>query len=825
MALLPRLSMVCLLAGLCTALGSCGSAAPPHAHRTANTPAPACAPPPFAGTLFLRGAMTTWALREDLAFRYVCNAYLLDVDLHGSYAFRITDARFSGGVSFGARAEIAHVHSAVAVPLLASTQPGSANLSFAFDGAHTLRIAMVDGNPQLTIGARTPVDPGSATVDDPIARSLRFDSRALADKAPFGALVDGSEVAFTLHAARGVDAATLVIERRRLEGPQEVLEYTPVARVPLTHNVAGDAETWHGRHRFEGIGVYGYYFEVRIGAEHYVYGNNSDPVYWTRELGSNGVGGVTRAGDTPQPRRFRQTIYRSDFRVPDYARDIVYYYIFPERFRNGDPRNDPQPGPRTFHDGSVEVHKDWLEKPWLPRSGDGSDDRYGNDFYGGDLKGIAQQLDYIADLGANTLYLTPIFEAASNHKYDTADYRHVDAHFGGDAAFAQLARAARQRGMRIVLDTSLNHSGSDSIYFDRYAKYPGVGAFDGGTIHPESPWAGWYHFDSAGHDADHQYHGWAGARDLPELDKSAPSYRDFAYRADDSIMKTWLDRGASGWRMDVAPWIPDDFWREWRTAVKAHRADALTVCETQFESSKFLLGDEFDSTMNYVFRDAVQAYANGGDARAIYRNIELLRETYPAPAFFALMNLLSTHDTPRALFDFGYRDAAHTPEQIALAKRRLHLAVFFQMVFPGAPTVFYGDEVGVTGGEDPFNRATYPWPERGGKPDTALHDDVRRLIHLRRDHAVLRHGSIDAPVYLDEHVVVLLRRDGAHWALTALNNDDRAHQMTVTLPPTLHDALFTDGLSTATVRTHAASLTFSVEARDGRALFATARNR
>jgi cyclomaltodextrinase len=817
---LPLRALV--LAGIFLAVTACSAGAPsrlPASTARAEAASSACRPPPLDQRLFLRGAMTTWTLREDLAFQYVCDAYLLNVDLHGRYAFRITDARFSGGINFGTDGAAATLQPGVAIALHAAAEHGSGNLSFEFNGAHTLHLQFVDNTPQLTIGAKSFDDPATARVDDPVAQSLRFDSRAPSDKSPFGALPSGSAVDFTLHAAHGVDAVTLVVEKRRLEGPQEVLEYEATARVPLARTAADDRDDWRGSYRFDALGVYGYYFLVEIGGHEYVYGNNADPIYWTRELGSNGRGTVTRLGDTRRIRRFRQTIHRDDFQAPPWARDIVYYYIFPERFRNGNVHNDPKPGPRTFHDRSLEVHKDWLEKPFLPHSGDGSNDLYGNDFYGGDLAGITQKLDYIADLGANTLYLTPIFEAASNHKYDTADYRRIDPHFGSNAEFEQLARAAKQHGMRIVLDTSLNHSGSDSIYFDRYAKYPGIGAFEGGQIHPESPYADWYRFDPNGRDPDHQYHGWAGAQDLPELNKSSPGYRDFAYRGDDSIMKLWLDRGASGWRMDVAPWIPDDFWREWRGAVKGHRADALTVCETQFESSKFLLGDEFDATMNYVFRNAVEAYANGGDARMIYRNIELLRETYPPQAFFAMMNLLSTHDTARALFDFGYRDAGAPTAQIALAKQRLRLAVFFQMIFPGAPTVFYADEVGATGGDDPFNRVTYPWADRGGQPDMALHDAFRRLIHLRRDNAVLRHGSIEAPLYIDAHVIVLLRHDGKHWAVTALNNDDAKHDIAIEVPTELRDAAFADAPTPGgTLRARGTRLEFSVPALDGRVL-------
>ena len=809
------------IAPLTLLLAGCAAGPQPPAAPVSPPDAADCRAAPLDTPLYLRGAMTTWTLREDYAFRWVCNAYLLNVDLHGRYAFRITDERFDGGTNWGAApGSAAPVRD---MPMsLATAARHSGNIEFDFDGAYTLRLVPDAVRPTLTIGAQTYRDPDAAPIEDALARSLAFDSRDTADKTPFGAVVAGGTVEFALRAAPGVDAVDLVVERRRLEGPQETLAYAPIARVPLTRAPDAAAERWRGSYCFDTIGVYGYWFDVRVGVQHFVYGNNADPIYWTRELGSNGRGDVVRGDTAPRAlRRFRQTVYRGDFQVPDWARDSVYYYIFPERFRNGDTRNDPKAGPGTFHDGSVEVHANWNETPWRPHSGDGSDERYGNDFFGGDLAGIAQKLDYIRDLGANTLYLTPIFSAASNHKYDTADYRHVDPHFGTDAEFEALAKAAKARGIRIVLDTSLNHSGSDSIYFDRWGKWPGVGAFENGVVRRDSPYADWYKFSAPADDPSAAYRGWMGAPDLPELNKSAPSYRDFAYRAPGSIMKLWLDRGASGWRMDVAPWVPDDFWREWRSAVKGHRADALAVCETQFESSKFLLGDEFDSTMNYVFRDAVGAYANGGDARAIYSNIELMRETYPPQAFYALMNLLSTHDSPRALFDFGWRDVQASADTIALAKRRLRFAALFQMTFPGAPAVFYGDEVGVTGGEDPYNRVTYPWADRGGKPDRALLDAYKRLIRLRHELPVLRHGSIDAPLFLDAHTIVLLRHNGAHWAVTAFNNDAAPHNVRIALPAELRGATFTDALAPGTHRVQDGSLAFDIGALDGRVLTTT----
>ena len=171
------------------------------------------------------------------------------------------------------------------------------------------------------------------------------------------------------------------------------------------------------------------------------------------------------------------------------------------------------------------MHRNWLEKPYLPHSGDGSDDVYGNDFFGGDIAGIIDKLDYIADLGANTLYITPMFRAASNHKYDTADYKNIDPHFGTNDDFVRLTKEAAKRGIRVIPDTSLNHTGSDSIYFDRYDHYDdaagGPGAFKGEKIRPDSPYADWYRFDPTQTQPDKQYRGWAGAQDLPETNKAS----------------------------------------------------------------------------------------------------------------------------------------------------------------------------------------------------------------------------------------------------------------------------------------------------------------
>jgi len=739
-------------------------------------------PAPFGATaLYLRGPMSAWGTMEAYAFQYACDAYYLNVDLHGEQYFRIADAANSAALNFGADAD-----GRIALG-------AAGNLRHQFDGGpQTLRLSFdAAGAPTLAIGPLSFADPRTLPVTDPVALSLAFDSRDAAAKTPFGAVPENTAVHFEIGAADGVDAMTLVVERRTLTGNQEQLHYDEVARVPMHKTARG----WAAAHTFGAPAVYGYYFVARIAGQDYLYENNADPVYWTREKGTMGRGAVAAMPDaTSRIRRYRQTVYARDFKVPDWARDAVYYYIFPERYRNGDKSNDPRPGVDRYLDQTVELHHDWNEKPFKPGSGDGSDAIYNNDFFGGDLAGIIAKLDDIKDLGANTIYMTPIWQAASNHKYDTADYKKIDPHFGTEADFERLCAEAAKRGIRVIPDASLNHVGSDSVYFDRYGNYHSNGAFEGGHPNPASPWADWFTFDTVQTDPDKQYKGWVGVSGLPEINKASKSFRAFAYGDDDSVIKHWLRRGASGWRMDVAPWVPDDFWREWRAAVKTTQPDALTIAETWFDASKFFLGDEFDSTMNYIFRSAVLDYAGGGDARAAAAQLELMREAYPPQAFYALMNLLSTHDVARSLWVFGYHDDGDAA-RLALAKRRLLLAVLFQMSYPGAPAVYYGDEVGVGGGDDPYNRATYPWPDEGSKPDLQLRDEFKRLIAVRTQHAVLRHGTLGAPLLLDAHVIALLREDHGQAAVTLTNNADALRELTLTLPATLAGTRWTDQLS------------------------------
>ncbi len=799
----------------------------PNTHPPALTVTPCPNPkPPLGQTrLYLRGSMNNWAALDNYAFEYSCDAYYLNVNLQGPAQFKIAAQQWSDSSTFGAVAGGRHtpahdqameITTAAAAIALKQTV---ADLQFLFDGELTIKLAFENSEPSITIGPRSFASNAVASVTNPLALSANHDSRSLQFKQPFGAQPVGTPILFAMSSKPGISAVTLMIEKRRLEGNQEVLEYTPTAALPMTLAQSDQAAVWQANYVFEQPAVYGYWFDVTIDGQHYAYQNNSDVVYWTREKGSNGVGKMEPFPDSNERfkaiRRFRHTTYQKNFTVPSWASKAVYYYIFPERFRNGNLNNDPKMGVSRYHNGQIEVHKNWLDRPYKPGTGDGSDSTYNNDFFGGDLQGIIDKLGYIADLGANVIYMTPIFKAASNHKYDTADYTQVDPAFGSNEDFTRLTNEAKLRGIKVMVDASLNHVGADSLYFDRFGNYGGSGAFANEKINPTSPYADWFIFDPSKPTAELQYRGWVGVSDLPELNKNSAAFRAFVLTSPDSITKRWLTAGASGWRMDVTPWVPDDFWRQWRKVVKETDPQAMTVAETWWDSSKFFLGDMFDSTMNYIFRNTVLDYVNGGDAKKLYANLELTRELYPAQSFHSLMNLLGSHDQARPMHIFGATDEQNEAT-LSVAKDRLKLAVQFQMWFPGSPAVYYGDEVGMLGGEDPYNRAAYPWSDLGGKPDNALLAEFKALITMRRQHPILSEGKLHAPLFLDANVIVLLRQSENGWAITATNNHTKEKTVSFDLPSTLADSSWGNLQGGTAIRSSGKRLQISLPAMGGK---------
>ena len=462
------------------------------------------------------------------------------------------------------------------------------------------------------------------------------------------------------------------------------------------------------------------------------------------------------------------TVYDDSRPTPAWFGEGVTYQIFPDRFRRAHKRGvEGLVGHRTLHER-------WDEPmDYLP---DANGD-FCTDFFGGDLSGITEKLDYLVSLGVTTLYLNPIFESSTNHRYDTADYRHIDPLLGSEDDLRTLCARARERGIRVILDGVFNHTGANSVYFNKYGFYPSVGAAQSEA----SPYAKWYRFS---HFPD-EYDAWWGIKNLPAVEESCEDYVNFIIEDRDSVVRHWLRAGASGWRLDVADELPDWFIEKLRRAVDEETDGGFLLGEVWEDGStkiaysqrrRYLLGRETHALMNYPFRNAILSYLLHGRAEEFRDEMETLRENYPAPAYFSAMNFLSTHDTPRLLTVLGYgsewwpqtrqeraeRELSRREREVGLARLRLAALVMFS--FPGAPTVYYGDEAGMEGFEDPFNRGTYPW----GHENRELIAYFARLGALRGARASLRRGSIEY-LLAEENLLAFARDLDGERTLTVTN--------------------------------------------------------
>lgn len=438
-------------------------------------------------------------------------------------------------------------------------------------------------------------------------------------------------------------------------------------------------------------------------------------------------------------RSWQITCYKKGFETPKWPVGGVMYQIFPDRFNFS---GEEKKLKRT----DFKRNKDWYSLPvWEP-------DEKGNitnsDFFMGDLKGITQKLDYLEELGVSCIYLNPIGEAYSNHRYDTGDYSHVDPILGTDADFKKLCSEAKKRGIHVINDGVFSHTGSDSVYFNRSGRYGKGGAYRD----KNSPYYSWYKF----HEWPNKYHSWWGFDTLPEVIETSPDFNEYI-NGKNGIVRKWMRLGNSGWRLDVADELPDEFMENLRQSVKEEDPEAFIVGEVWEDASnkesygarrKFLLGEQLDSVMNYVFRNAILDFCRGQDSRYTMAQIMSVIENYPRPVLRVLMNSLSTHDTERALTviagePLNGRDRkwqANTklsPEQRERGLKILKVAVAMQYTLPGFPCVYYGDEAGMEGYRDPFNRCCYPW----GKENKELIKWHKTLGDLRKSCSALWDGN------------------------------------------------------------------------------------
>lgn len=552
---------------------------------------------------------------------------------------------------------------------------------------------------------------------------LEHNSQAAIYRSPFGAVTTGSEITLRLAVREGgpIDRIGLYT---RFGGQED--------RIGMAYVFAAG-----GLHFYEAqirapktVGLLWYYFAVETPGDTRYYGNNPE-----------GLGGLGISGKTPPDELYQITVYDPAYETPAWFRETVVYQIFPDRFCPGEEVLD---GGRTDF-----IRRNWGELPFYkPEQFGGT--YLANDFFGGNLRGIREKLPYLAELGVGALYLNPIFQAYSNHKYDTGDYRRIDPMFGTEEDFQALCKEAGKYGIRIILDGVFNHTGSDSRYFNKEGHYADIGAYQS----KESPYFTWFNFT----EWPEKYEAWWGTKTLPQVNEASESFQDFILTGADAVVKKWIRDGASGWRLDVVDELPGFFVKRLRQEVKREKPDAVIIGEVWEDASnkysygqqrEYFLGHELDSVMNYPFRGAVVDFACGRiDGKEFDRRVMSLQENYPAPAFYALLNILSSHDVERIFtavsdpprLDKDAQAAYRIPgDKWTAAADRAKSAALLQMLWPGVPCIYYGDEAGMQGFADPFCRGTFPWKD--------INDDFyqwyKRLILLRKRSPAFTQGSFD----------------------------------------------------------------------------------
>ena len=437
------------------------------------------------------------------------------------------------------------------------------------------------------------------------------------------------------------------------------------------------------------------------------------------------------------------TVYDQDFTTPAFLRGGVLYQIFPDRFYEG-VKNKPLP----YADRIYRANKTHEPYFWPNESKEG----YLNmDYFGGDLEGVRQKLPYLKELGVTCIYFNPIFEAHANHRYNTADYRKIDPFLGTNEDFAKLCAEAKEAGIAIILDGVFSHTGADSLYFNKESRYGSGGAYHD----PNSPYRSWYDFSpnyACG------YRSWWGFDTLPEVNENDPSYREFIC-GEGGVIDYWMSMGASGFRLDVADELPDDFIEDIRKAVKRHGQDKYLLGEVWEDATNkwsygvrrtYLLGQGLDAVMNYPFRNAVLNFVKGASGQETAAQIMSICENYPAPALHTLMNFISTHDTERAItYLAGESSEGH--DRYWQSGRRLNMQQYeygivllrmaYAMIFtlPGVPCIYYGDEVAMQGYRDPFNRGYFDWDSK----EERVRSILRQLAQLRRSSDAFAEGSLE----------------------------------------------------------------------------------
>ncbi len=729
---------------------------------------------------------------------------------------------------------------------------GGENVTFDITGSKQFAVLEFNGStniPTATVKSKVPSQDNNVEYS-----GLAHDSRNSLYRVPFGAVNPGTAVTLRFRTfAKDVTGVTI----RLFDTGTSSETKQPMTRVAqgvdcfdagLTAN-GYSCDYWQYSYTPSTLGTVYYRFIIKDGTSTAYYADNS-PRY----------GGVGEATPDEKDIGFRLNVVDPQFKVIPWMQNGVMYQIFPDRFRNGTEKNDPKPTDfrynypapanataKQLEDAANDqiILKNWNDLPEgvcvkydkgpanpcaeVPR---------GRDYFGGDLKGVKQKLKYLESLGITVIYFNPIFESGSNHGYDTRDYLAISRYFGDNEDFKDLVDEAKDRGIRIVLDGVFNHMSSDSPFFDRYHHYSTVGACESAA----SPYRSWFVFSEVtpgtGQCVDSQnrpnaatYRGWAGFDSIPEIVKKDPNDATKPYKpvADlfytdpkKSVANYWLKLGAAGWRFDVMtdPSFPVAFWQQLRQITKGVKPDEILIAEAWhwYDNLPLTHGDQADTAMGYRFRNAVFGLLGAVDDKGFdeegnpnlppstfKKRLESMREDYADATYYTFQNILDSHDTKRLLWSLtpggqNRADKEFNVANVALGKARQGIAAVVQMTVPGTPTIYYGDEVGVTGADDPDDRRTFPWTDlnKGNKADEesdgqkvkyygaggdhATLDLYRKLTNIRRDTPVLRNGKLTFLLTDDTNqTVAYALRKGNNLAVIVINRNEGATQ-TINVP-------------------------------------------
>lgn len=472
---------------------------------------------------------------------------------------------------------------------------------------------------------------------------------------------------------------------------------------------------------------------------------------------------------------FQLTVYAQDYNTPDFLKGGVMYQIFPDRFCKSGKTHENIPDGRVMRD-------DWDGTPWYKPDHNGH--VWNNDYFGGDFAGIQSKLKYLSDLGVTCIYLNPIFESHENHRYNTADYMNADPLLGTNDDFEELCKEAEKYGISVILDGVFSHTGADSRYFNKFGRYKDeAGAYQS----QESRYYEWYSFINY----PDTYEAWWGIDTLPNVWENNEAYTEFIC-GDEGVLHYWLNKGAAGFRLDVADELPDLFLNNLRKSVKRFGEDKIVIGEVWEDASnkesygikrRYLLGEQLDSVMNYPFREAIINFVKGGNPRDFIYSVMTILENYPQPSIDVLMNFVSTHDIERAINRLGgeYCDDKDkdwmaerrlTPEQYQKGKNLLKSAMALMFFMPGVPSIYYGDEAGLEGYKDPFNRRCYPW----GNEDHELINYVSELSRVRKSIPNMKNGRtyfvINEEQIVDERVIAFTRQGDTDYIIFVNRTED-----------------------------------------------------